>query len=611
MFKKELVDVLKQTAWFVAAVCLLPGLLILSKVVSGPYSDVFAPTLQAGLAFWSVFLGASLFGRERGQGAVEYALSFPYSRFGLLARLAGPRLVVLAALLIAAWAMGFVPPVLIAAVCLPLFLISLSLSTVIENFIALCLISFGGWYALAFVVFRLIWNVPARSVSFGALSAFMLPRTDLGPYGSGVGTLIFVIQILFPILPFLVALAASFPRFDVRRSAAFRKRYGLAFVSCLVLGALLLPIGRAVYFEVLGTRDYKGFDLTRDLTLVEWKSLSKTIHIHTDESTRKARLDSRMLWPYSTVGNALYFNDIQGDIWKLDLSTERSFLLRKYSSGQGAFWNFWLFDSMLAFVEKGSRPDEIQLVLVDERTNQRDRRAFIHPSFRIRSGTLIGTGLRDGARYWLWTVIDRSKKSSFRLWDDGRVEEILVKGRLETVNGPYVVNGLLIFSGPEPLFVLQDNGKSYELKKEFPEDAGFYAWDGLREREILDPPAVPFIYGKRGQGQLARMNMTTLEIEDLGAWSSGGDDSWGYVFRKMGRAYFIGGSRAKKDLSVYALDEGGMRLIRSFPDMDIDRQKTRYEIFDSGIVLSKGNRIGVYAFPDLRELKFQGVANLK
>ena len=605
MFKKELAEVLKQTAWFVVAICILPGLLTLLKVVSEPYLAVFASTLQAGLAFWSVFLGASLFGRERGQGAMEYALSFPYSRFGLLARLAGPRLVVLAGLLLAAWTMGFVPPVLIAGVCLPLFLISLSLSTVIENFIALCLISFVGWYALAFVVFRLIWNVPVRSVSFGALSAFVLPRADIGPYRSSGGPLIFVIQILFPILPFIVALVASFPRFDVRRSAAFRKRYGFAFVSCLVLGALLLPIGRAI----LATTLDKGFYLTNDLTLVEWKTLSKTLNIHTAGSTRKARLDSRLLWPLSNKNNALYFWDSDGDFRKLDLSTGRTDLLQRYNPSQRSFWNFSFFESTLVLIENGSRPDEIQLVLVDERANKENRRVFIHPAFRKGALTLIGTGLREGIRFWICTATDKSKKSTLRLWDDGRVEEILVKGRLETINSPHVVNGLLIFSGPEPIFVLQDAGKSYELIKEFPADEIFHALGGLFEREILDPPAVPFIYGKRGKN-LARMNMTSLEIENIGVWSSS-DDAWGYVFCKTGRAYFIGGSRVKKNLDVYALDQDGMRLIRSFPDTDINRRGTRYEIFDSGFVLTKGKRTGVYAFPDLRELKFQGVKSLK
>jgi hypothetical protein len=608
MFKKELVDVLKQTAWFVAAVCILPGLLIWSKAVSGSYGAVFAPVLQAGLAFWSVFLGASLFGRERGQGAVEYALSFPYSRFGLLARLAGPRLIVLAALLITAWAAGWVPAILIAGACLPLFLISLSLSTVIENFIFLNLITLAAWYLFGVAAVLLLRGRFVRAGFIDISEVLTFRNFDYSTFRVRPGYIfLFLFSLLIPFLPFLIALLFSFSRFDVRRSAGFRKRFGLAFASCLVVCALLIPLGRAIW----PAEGISQFYLTKDLTLVEWRTLSKTLKIHTVESTRKERLDSPVYWPIWDKNKELYFRDSDGSLRKTDLANGRSEMVQKYNRNQRSYWSFSAYESTLVFIETGSRPDEIRLVLVDEPTNKEDRRTYLHPAFRKGGLNLIGIGLREGIRYWICTVIDRSKKSTLRLWDGGRVEEILVKGRLETLNTPHIVNGLLFFSGPEPSFFLQDNGKFYELKKEFSADEGFHAWDGLLERANLNPPAVPFIYGKRGRGQLARINMTTLEIENIGPWTAGDEDAWGYVFRKKNQAYFIGGSRNKKTLDIYTLDEGGMKLIRSIPDTDVNRRGTRYEIFDAGIVLMKGNRTGVYAFPDLRELKFQGVANLK
>jgi len=95
MFKKELVDVLKQSAWFLAAVLALTvALPALNVVPRQPYGSLFATVFQIGLLFWALFLGASTFGRERGQRALEYVLSLPYSRRGLLLRLAGARLIV-------------------------------------------------------------------------------------------------------------------------------------------------------------------------------------------------------------------------------------------------------------------------------------------------------------------------------------------------------------------------------------------------------------------------------------------------------------------------------------------------------------------------------------
>ncbi|OGD19665.1 MAG: hypothetical protein A2W03_17585 [Candidatus Aminicenantes bacterium RBG_16_63_16] len=101
MFRKELADVLKQTACFLAVVAVLPIPIILFKGAPGPYRAVLAPLLEMGLVFWSLFLGASFLGREQGQRAVEYALSLPHSRLGLLIRLAGPRLLVELAFLLA------------------------------------------------------------------------------------------------------------------------------------------------------------------------------------------------------------------------------------------------------------------------------------------------------------------------------------------------------------------------------------------------------------------------------------------------------------------------------------------------------------------------------
>ncbi len=98
------------------------------------------------------------------------------------------------------------------------------------------------------------------------------------------------------------------------------------------------------------------------------------------------------------------------------------------------------------------------------------------------------------------------------------------------------------------------------------------------------------------------MNPETLEVEDIGAWAENDDDAWGYLARHGGRPYFVGGSRSRKTLEFYDLSQGRMRLLRRFTDVDTSRRDTRFSIFESGIVLYTGNRVGIYAFPDLREI---------
>ena len=112
---------------------------------------------------------------------------------------------------------------------------------------------------------------------------------------------------------------------------------------------------------------------------------------------------------------------------------------------QITFWRQWTYGPTIAFLEPGSRPDEVKLVTLDKGTNKTARYVFTHAAFPTGTPSLVGTDVRDGKRFWICLITRRAGCSSLRLWEDGRAEEILVKGRLETANFPYVINGLLVF----------------------------------------------------------------------------------------------------------------------------------------------------------------------
>jgi hypothetical protein len=254
MFKKELADVLRQTGWLLLAAAALPIPLILLKWATGPYLAVFIPALQPAIVFWSLFLGASLLGRERGQQAVEYALTLPHSRLGFLLRLAAPRLLVLVLLLLTAWAVtGMVTigpavlpyPALALIFCLPFFFVSLSLSLLIENFIVLCLASLLGWYVVFLAVLRIFIGFGLRPIGGRLPSLFAYLRPDAPTYRSDFALPLFLLQIILPVVPFLAALLLSISRFDIRRSARFKKRYGFAFAAGLAFCVLAAFGGRA------------------------------------------------------------------------------------------------------------------------------------------------------------------------------------------------------------------------------------------------------------------------------------------------------------------------------------------------------------------------------
>ena len=104
MLKKEITDVLKQTFYFLVAVLILPGILIVTAMVRDvSYFQIFFPLFQFGLLFWALFMGISLFSTERGQRGMEYLLSLPYSRLRLIGLKILPRATVVLALYSVCW----------------------------------------------------------------------------------------------------------------------------------------------------------------------------------------------------------------------------------------------------------------------------------------------------------------------------------------------------------------------------------------------------------------------------------------------------------------------------------------------------------------------------
>ena len=181
MFKKELVNVIKQTLIFLAILAALPAAILVSRIVpKQPYQALFTPAVQAGLLFWSFFLGASLFGRERGQRALEYTASLPYSRLGLLARLAAPRILVaafigsLTLLIPAGWwqSYGVLPPALFGLSSLLLFTIALSFAPLFENFLVLAFSTLLAFFLVGLIPFATVF-LAYRSRGFPLEKSFL------------------------------------------------------------------------------------------------------------------------------------------------------------------------------------------------------------------------------------------------------------------------------------------------------------------------------------------------------------------------------------------------------------------------------------------------------
>ncbi len=608
MFKKELVDVLKQTGWFLAASLVLAGALPVFRVVPRqPYTAVLVPVLQVGLMFWGLFLGASVFGRERRQRAMEYALSLPYSRRALLVRLAGARLIVLAGL----WILSVIAALLwikspgtedalwlgtvLALFSLVLFTVALSLAPVIENFIALCLVSIVVWFSTiplillvghAFAWMR-GWTVSALPRFSYTATALVLP--SLYPHW------LTYMPILLGILPFAAALYYSFPKFDLRPSAAYKKHFarvlaaGLA--ACLAGGFLTAAL---TYPNYIFART-----ITPDHKLVEFGDMG--FRIRSSSGIQKIRRASVLGWPGSAPGGRVIYGDGE-TLLLLDVASGQSRLIYDSREGGPRVGLAWICGEYVLFLgEKGSRSASRTLHVISLDRSDARKYQSIHLSDEgaqsLRSGKPFGTGRRDDRRFWLF-VSPHSTKLPLRIWQDGRVQEI-TDGRIRRIRDASYINDLAVFWTADEMLIFRDNGDSFELVKTVSGGFSFNTgwWDDL----ILDQPKAKVFYGIRG-GKVAKLDLESLGITDISSYKlSTGASIYGFL---PDRFYLVERIPADKILVLSFIKNDEILRLKEFPDFASDQPRSWLEVQRDGVLLHQGRRVTAYAFPDLSEIQY-------
>jgi hypothetical protein len=607
MFKKELVDVLKQTGWFIAASLALAAALLAFRVVPRqPYTAVIVPVLQIGLLFWGLFLGASTFGRERRQRAVEYALSLPYSRRALLIRLAGARLLVLAGL----WVLSTVAQSLwtksasavdswgtamgVALYSLALFTIALSLSPVIENFIALCLITvFVGLLTFPLrnlIIFAFDWIKGSKLL---ASSRYFFEGSLFAPLWTSLWLWFF--PILIAILPFAAALYLSFPKFDVRPSAGFKKRYGkvlaVALSACFAAGLITAAI---TYPDFIFTRF-----ITPDHKLVEFELSG--IQIRSSAGTTKIRTTVGYGWPKYAGGGRIINTDGER-LFLLDTASGQNRPLYDSREGRPQIGPFWpCGEQVLFFDEQRSKTRQLSLNIVDMDTsdvrNYRPIRLSADWMPRLILIKLFGTGRRDGRRFWLF-IANQPKTPPLRIWEDGQIQEI-TDGQNRRVRDAIYINDLIIVETADALTIFRDRGNSFEIAKSIQGDFSFGTvwWDA----QILDQPKTDVLYGKHGT-HIAKLDLKNLEVTDISALKTA---AGAFVYAFLPDHFYLREEApAEKTLTISSIQNDQIVRLREFPDFAFAQQGTRLDIQREGIILQSKNRTMVYAFPDLREIKY-------
>jgi hypothetical protein len=591
MLKKEFREVLKQLLYFILVMVLLPLLLLIFKIfLDQSYFGNFYIIYHFGLLFLALFMGASLFSGDRGQGGMEYLLSLPYSRLQLIGFKILPRLIAIVIFylvyLILYQASGGSYSIFFflffTTSYISLFLIGVSLSASSDNFLVLSIASlFSLFVYLAFFYLDYITAFLIRGIHIDRLAYEVDPESLI------LGFIPFAALAL--VLPFLLAFILSFKKFDVRPAKVYNKRYLKYFTPLIAVGLVI-----SFCLAYLGTSwVYKFYYLTEDHKLIETGYYSKIKIYEKDRvHTVKHKFDS--FWPYLEENEYVY--DMYGEsVVRLNTSDFAIDTLYEAPYEKLATWETWKYDQTIALLEKNNFQPSLQLALLDETSKKIKRITYSHESLKnYYKPVIFGTDQTGGQRFWLIYSSVPMNYPLLRLWDDGRIENIGT-----TQRAPCYVNQMLITYTEEAMIISQESEGKFESTHKIPEGKDWsFQVDYMRVN--LNNFPLKGIYGRIWESrEIGRLDLDTFEIKEIA-------ESIGWIdYLYPGDCYFIEMDRPANLIKIHQLKENKLEFLKSFPDFDVREPENRLEVCKGGIVLKKGKKIKVFAFPDLQELKFK------
>lgn len=589
MLKKEFHEIFKQSIYFACIVVLLPSLVFITRTIPDQsYVDLLFYFFQAGLIFWPLFLGASLLSSERKQGGLEYLLTLPYSRFQLVWMKFLPRLCavvffpLLFCLLYLARGETYTTAFLVfgpIAYC-ALFLIAVSFSASSDNFVVISVASLVSIHIYLIVLF-LIFRIPLFIKGF-PLERF---RTLLESHYWSIGLI--PLFALFLVLPFIISFILAFKRFDIRPARIFNKRYVTYFIPLFALGLILSFLITYIKIDV----EYKSYYLTQDHKLIHADPGSK-IKIFEKDKVYETQNKYLYFWPRFDENGFVY--QIGGwRIMRLDTSSHICETLYETSMDRRMIGHVVKYNQTFAFLKKEKGKSGLQLVLVNEDSKNIVKIPFKYPPQAKYSNAIIfGTDMTEGKRFWLIGSIIARESIVLKLWEEGKAEEI---GKTQRM--PYYINQMLITYTEQALLISKEEEGRFEIIKEIPEWQDY--WCRIWPRENLRNIQLKEVYGQNKQ-KISRLDLETFETKDMGEYE-------GYVFYCYPDSwYFDEMDRSASTHKIYRVKNGKMEFLKSF-QIDTSKKENSFRIFKAGIMLRKGKKIRVFAFPDLKEIKFKGL----
>ncbi len=599
MVRKEINEVLKQALYLVLSVAVLPVLICLAAALSKSpqaFLDVFFPTFQAGLLFWALFSGISLFAADRKGQGIEYILSLPYSRLQLLAFKLLPRLAALAGFyglyLVLYYTIGldhvFMAHMSFSCLYVILFLLSLTFSVSRENFVISVLLSLFTFVLFLAVLFLLFWLT--LSWRGGQISGFQFQDVT----NSWVFLAVFIL-----VVPFVVSFGWAFKRFDLRPVRNYTKRYLKLFIPLLVV-----CLGLSLIFAYQSWDwGYRGYYLTREHKLIEYDGYRT--RVYDGEGARE--IETFHVYDIEMEsGNDLYYTrrTREGDtVWRINLDDYRSEI---FYQPQGAKkFNYWFcrFANSLLLFERVKGEKRRVLVSIDMDLLAVEKIDIPLEISRDKPVLqLLGTDVTEGRRYWLITPASGRSYPVSRVWEDGTWQQLTTGPK-----SPVYVNRLLIHYDREAMLISKLTPGGLEPVKRLPagREVEFIAMSRCLD---LNPQWLGEIYGTCFDSkQMAYRGIYRLDMNEMTLTMLGDRTGHLYYFYPRDFYWAIYGHDRDNNYwveTLFRLKNGEMKRLKKFENVD---PRQYFHFSKAGLVLKQDGRTRVYALPDMKALTFRGL----
>jgi hypothetical protein len=265
----------------------------------------------------------------------------------------------------------------------------------------------------------------------------------------------------------------------------------------------------------------------------------------------------------------------------------------------------------MVFLESKRDYTDIQFVLLDLKSREVKKIHLTGESLGEYSDwTIFGADEDEGRRYWLMYPSGmREYKPICQLWEDGQIDTIGTSQSL-----PCYINRTLLSYAENEIIISKLREGELETIQRIPNmDDLHFGWYLHYQRKLTNSP-VNEIYGRKvyrplkdeNEGWIyvakyARLDLENFEIEEMA------DLKGSLAFHAPGTDSFcaLEMDKTNHEVKLYKVKKGRLELLKTFEDMDSMYGLDDVEISNSGILVKSGKKIKVYAWPDLKEIKFK------